>query len=1177
MAHKTTERRRKLKLEDPEKYQLYLEESRKRNKKNRDKLKQALQKKKPDAEDVEKKEHILALQKIRQKKYLEKKQTNEKLVVKLTDCLPKNKKTKQPQPKPKTRHAIQERREYNRKKKQEERAKQSYQKKMWNRKKDRERKQRKRAELSKSPKSTETSSPSASHVEETGFTSKKTEWNTTSKVRKQLPQTPKKFAKVVTNLVENATPRKRKAIEQLKNKSKKPRLTRTVKELPRKETSKTRCARFIIKRSLKRRSRIDVLGIQKFYMREDISQVLPNKRFATKDGPGYIMQVPIRVAHAKYLNENPSNRVSIGKFASLRKKNVRKLTKTHRNYCCCVFCMNIRFKLLTLSRSVTQTSKKKVNECDLQEITLCPKGHNERFHDPACINGTCEKCNDYKKTLDEFYSSVDANKQLNWSRWEKVKGKDGKEKRIVVTKRGNKDDLLTELVENDIQNPAQGTQFFQHLFNAKWQQLQFQHAKMDIADDAVVQVMDFARNREIKYQDEIKATYYTASQVTMHPIVNFYKTETGLMRESCIVISEDCKHDFHAVHHFENIVKEHLTEEMGQPPNRYIIFSDGCSAQYKSKGPFADLSLVATDTNRNFFGSEHGKNECDGEIGVVNQAIDRAIIGNKVVINNAEEMFQFCKANLETNEVLSKRTFFFVKENEIERDRPETNVKTVPNTRKLHQINNCHLKNSLRTRNLSCFCRSCESWNYADCLNSKYVGAYEVKQLQIERKEKKRNVPDQSKTDNSNEAETTGQRQNPNIPVTEENETHILDQTNIDTPDKTETMGQRQNLNIPVPEESASDEDERSTFFASKLQLFSECNNYQELERKVFDSVNDVKHKFGEADIDTTVCIVDNKLTADAVAQSIMDSYPNDCPDDLQGRLPVVVNGDGNCLPRTASVLAFGNEQRYTEMRCRIIIELIENKETYLSIDHLNKCIDLPGNESASLLKTYCMFSEKYIPGTRTTRKAITKVFEEEVVAICVDKAYMGIWQLFAVSSVLHCKIFSVYPALGSALYQMTMNRLIPPIDDRHKESLGCVVWTSTRNDMTARNWLPNHFVPLVPIENFRPTHVEVIELFDDSDVMETSVDSALMEGIIENLCQSPEASFSEISTRYVNTQGSYRLQFAENFQLILFRMSLLIICLVHVIKKLICPAEQNNSEGQINILITWTNQMINK
>ena len=43
---------------------------------------------------------------------------------------------------------------------------------------------------------------------------------------------------------------------------------------------------------------------------------------------------------------------------------------------------------------------------------------------------------------------------------------------------------------------------------------------------------------------------------------------------------------------------------------------------------------------RNYYGSEHGKGEGDGEIGVINRAVDRAtcIFGRQSIIRNA---FQF--------------------------------------------------------------------------------------------------------------------------------------------------------------------------------------------------------------------------------------------------------------------------------------------------------------------------------------------------------------------------------------------------------------------------------------------------------------------------------------------------------------------------------------------------------
>lgn len=51
--------------------------------------------------------------------------------------------------------------------------------------------------------------------------------------------------------------------------------------------------------------------------------------------------------------------------------------------------------------------------------------------------------------------------------------------------------------------------------------------------------MDFAKNRGINYQEEIKAAFYANSQITMHPIVNYYQNGDGLVKDVCIILSED--------------------------------------------------------------------------------------------------------------------------------------------------------------------------------------------------------------------------------------------------------------------------------------------------------------------------------------------------------------------------------------------------------------------------------------------------------------------------------------------------------------------------------------------------------------------------------------------------------------------------------------------------------------
>ena len=56
-----------------------------------------------------------------------------------------------------------------------------------------------------------------------------------------------------------------------------------------------------------------------------------------------------------------------------------------------------------------------------------------------------------------------------------------------------------------------------------------------------------------------------------------------------------------------------------------VWFTLQVESDFQGKGTFADLSLYDdTKVQRNYFGSEHGKGEADGETGRFSQAITRA-------------------------------------------------------------------------------------------------------------------------------------------------------------------------------------------------------------------------------------------------------------------------------------------------------------------------------------------------------------------------------------------------------------------------------------------------------------------------------------------------------------------------------------------------------------------------
>ena len=103
-------------------------------------------------------------------------------------------------------------------------------------------------------------------------------------------------------------------------------------------------------------------------------------------------------------------------------------------------CVNVHFKLLTLSRATRDLAKKKTNENDLMDILLCGKGDNDHFHKSSCIHGKCNKCAGYLQTLEKFYEDIPLKLIMIWNRWEK--NPLDKNRKVIVTKSGNKNILL---------------------------------------------------------------------------------------------------------------------------------------------------------------------------------------------------------------------------------------------------------------------------------------------------------------------------------------------------------------------------------------------------------------------------------------------------------------------------------------------------------------------------------------------------------------------------------------------------------------------------------------------------------------------------------------------------------------------------------------------------------------
>ena len=183
---------------------------------------------------------------------------------------------------------------------------------------------------------------------------------------------------------------------------------------------------------------------------------------------------------------------------------------------------------------------------------------------------------------------------------------------------------------------------------------------------------------------------------------------------------------------------------------------------------------------------------------------------------------------------------------------------------------------------------------------------------------------------------------------------------------------------------------------------------------------------------------------------------PHDAPHRVA---PISVEGGGNCFPRTVSYLLHKTERRYVEIHVRIVYEAIKNLQSYL--DHSYVSVGTVNfYDHGTLPEQYAMYSDNYIPNTGIP-VGVLDLYRQEVMDICKDGAYMGIWQIFQAANVLEHPIRSVFPHIGNENVVKDLNRTVYCIDNTHSTN-SCIniMWTP----MQVKRTRPCHFVPLFKV-----------------------------------------------------------------------------------------------------------------
>lgn len=498
--------------------------------------------------------------------------------------------------------------------------------------------------------------------------------------------------------------------------------------------------------------------VEEFYLRGDISKELPSKRDVckVKDKEGnvkvlqkHLMTMTLQEAFKTYKEENPGRKIGFTSFRKFKPKQVKRVSETSRRSCLCKPCCNAALKaeaLKNFAQKQTATSKIdkdqlplfKKSKRNVANETVCPYDKETGNPKANCLNRSCDQCgaqrliSQYKTILIEVL-----NEKMSWYCWEYITiQKNGKDKRVTscVAKETSVNTFLQEY-EVDLKTLPS------HLFRAGWQHAQMSACKKQLQPNELMMVMDYSENYSCRFQHEVQSAFFEPAQVTIHPMMLYYKKKIEdqdvTVKHAVIGVSNDSKHDSHGVKVFEEQALNIAQKEVPESLKAVHQWTDGAASQYKGKTSFADISSQHLSLTRNFFETSHGKSVCDGLGAIVKNSCFRAVLSEKTVISDSKSLFCFCKANLEHDvkasgsQEYSKRQFVFVDKDQVIRNRPEAEAKTLKGTQKLHAVRNTGKPKNILIRNLSCYCQNCIVGNDRCCLNKEHVESWSKKVIQF--------------------------------------------------------------------------------------------------------------------------------------------------------------------------------------------------------------------------------------------------------------------------------------------------------------------------------------------------------------------------------------------------------------------------------------------------------------
>ena len=126
------------------------------------------------------------------------------------------------------------------------------------------------------------------------------------------------------------------------------------------------------------------------------------------------MRFTYKEAYLIFRFENPKIIISLSSFYALRPGNIKALQNTPLLGCFCIYCSNVRLKLVKLNIPNIK------NEYDLYKKLMCKKDCDKQDYSNArCIFNECSKCSKWESMLmKEASHNLPFSTQITWKAWD---------------------------------------------------------------------------------------------------------------------------------------------------------------------------------------------------------------------------------------------------------------------------------------------------------------------------------------------------------------------------------------------------------------------------------------------------------------------------------------------------------------------------------------------------------------------------------------------------------------------------------------------------------------------------------------------------------------------------------------------------------------------------------------